>query len=301
MAGRSTHLPDSSRRLEPRPLRKIPRRAERSLPRPPGPRPAARGAAGRRPRLRHGRADPARPRDASARARRSGSTPPRRCSRRRRRTRAAASPSARATSARSPRAGSTSSSRTPRSTGSPTTPRSSRGSPRCSRPGGQLAIQVPANDLHPSHAVAREVAREPAFAARSGASSARRRCSSRRSTRGSSSGSGSRSSASASRCTRTRSPRGRTSSSGSGGRYLTDYEKRLAPPTWDRFLEPLPRAAHGRAPGRAPVPLHLPPAVPVGGASPYLKPPVIAKNPLIFSFVSRSRAAIVRTNVQSRS
>jgi trans-aconitate 2-methyltransferase len=31
-------------------------------------------------------------------------------------------------------------------------------------PGGQLAIQVPANDAHPSHAVAREVAREPEFA-----------------------------------------------------------------------------------------------------------------------------------------
>ncbi len=31
-------------------------------------------------------------------------------------------------------------------------------------PGGQLAIQVPANDAHPSHAVARAVAREPAFA-----------------------------------------------------------------------------------------------------------------------------------------
>lgn len=32
-------------------------------------------------------------------------------------------------------------------------------------PGGQLAIQVPANDAHPSHAVAREVAREPELAA----------------------------------------------------------------------------------------------------------------------------------------
>ncbi len=31
-------------------------------------------------------------------------------------------------------------------------------------PGGQLAVQAPANDLHPSHAVAREVAREPEFA-----------------------------------------------------------------------------------------------------------------------------------------
>ena len=31
-------------------------------------------------------------------------------------------------------------------------------------PGGQLAIQAPANDHHPSHAVAREVAREPEFA-----------------------------------------------------------------------------------------------------------------------------------------
>lgn len=31
-------------------------------------------------------------------------------------------------------------------------------------PGGQLAFQVPANDAHPSHATAREVAREPAFA-----------------------------------------------------------------------------------------------------------------------------------------
>jgi trans-aconitate 2-methyltransferase len=31
-------------------------------------------------------------------------------------------------------------------------------------PGGQLAIQAPANDHHPSHAVARDVAREPAFA-----------------------------------------------------------------------------------------------------------------------------------------
>lgn len=31
--------------------------------------------------------------------------------------------------------------------------------------GGQLAFQVPANEAHPSHAVAREVAREPAFAA----------------------------------------------------------------------------------------------------------------------------------------
>ena len=30
--------------------------------------------------------------------------------------------------------------------------------------GGQLAIQVPANEAHPSHAIAREVAREPAFA-----------------------------------------------------------------------------------------------------------------------------------------
>ncbi len=30
-------------------------------------------------------------------------------------------------------------------------------------PGGQLAIQAPANDDHPSHAVAREVAREPEF------------------------------------------------------------------------------------------------------------------------------------------
>ncbi len=32
-------------------------------------------------------------------------------------------------------------------------------------PGGQLAIQVPVNDAHPSHAMAREVAREPEFAA----------------------------------------------------------------------------------------------------------------------------------------
>jgi trans-aconitate 2-methyltransferase len=31
-------------------------------------------------------------------------------------------------------------------------------------PGGQLAFQVPANDAHPSHAIAREVAREPPFA-----------------------------------------------------------------------------------------------------------------------------------------
>jgi trans-aconitate 2-methyltransferase len=31
-------------------------------------------------------------------------------------------------------------------------------------PGGQLAIQAPANDHHPSHAVAREVAREPELA-----------------------------------------------------------------------------------------------------------------------------------------
>jgi trans-aconitate 2-methyltransferase len=31
-------------------------------------------------------------------------------------------------------------------------------------PGGQLALQAPANEAHPSHAVAREVAREPAFA-----------------------------------------------------------------------------------------------------------------------------------------
>ncbi|HSN14470.1 MAG TPA: methyltransferase domain-containing protein [Anaeromyxobacteraceae bacterium] len=30
-------------------------------------------------------------------------------------------------------------------------------------PGGQLAIQVPANDRHPSHAVAAQVAREPGF------------------------------------------------------------------------------------------------------------------------------------------
>jgi trans-aconitate 2-methyltransferase len=32
-------------------------------------------------------------------------------------------------------------------------------------PGGQLAFQVPANEAHASHATAREVAREPAFAA----------------------------------------------------------------------------------------------------------------------------------------
>lgn len=32
-------------------------------------------------------------------------------------------------------------------------------------PGGQLAFQVPANDGHPSHATARDVAREPEFAA----------------------------------------------------------------------------------------------------------------------------------------
>jgi trans-aconitate 2-methyltransferase len=32
-------------------------------------------------------------------------------------------------------------------------------------PGGQLAIQVPANEDHPSHAIAREVAREPEHAA----------------------------------------------------------------------------------------------------------------------------------------
>ena len=32
-------------------------------------------------------------------------------------------------------------------------------------PGGQLAIQVPANEAHPSHVVAREVAREPEHAA----------------------------------------------------------------------------------------------------------------------------------------
>jgi len=31
-------------------------------------------------------------------------------------------------------------------------------------PGGQLAIQVPANEAHPSHAIARVVAREPAYA-----------------------------------------------------------------------------------------------------------------------------------------
>lgn len=42
-----------------------------------------------------------------------------------------------------------------------------------------------------------------------------------------------------------------------------------------------------------------PKAEDAGGS--YLKPPVIAKNPLILSFVSRSRAARVRTNVQSRS
>lgn len=32
-------------------------------------------------------------------------------------------------------------------------------------PGGQLAVQVPCNDHHPSHAAAREAAREPPFAA----------------------------------------------------------------------------------------------------------------------------------------
>ncbi len=32
-------------------------------------------------------------------------------------------------------------------------------------PGGQLAVQVPANDRHPSHAAAAEVAREPEFSA----------------------------------------------------------------------------------------------------------------------------------------
>jgi trans-aconitate 2-methyltransferase len=31
-------------------------------------------------------------------------------------------------------------------------------------PGGQIALQVPANDAHPSHAVGREIAREPVFA-----------------------------------------------------------------------------------------------------------------------------------------
>jgi trans-aconitate 2-methyltransferase len=35
----------------------------------------------------------------------------------------------------------------------------------CLAPGGQLAIQAPANDHHPSHAIARGVAREPEFAA----------------------------------------------------------------------------------------------------------------------------------------
>jgi trans-aconitate 2-methyltransferase len=35
----------------------------------------------------------------------------------------------------------------------------------CLAPGGQLAIQVPANDHHPSHTVARDVAREPDLAA----------------------------------------------------------------------------------------------------------------------------------------
>lgn len=35
-------------------------------------------------------------------------------------------------------------------------------------PGGQIAVQAPANDQHPSHAVAREVAREAEFAARLG-------------------------------------------------------------------------------------------------------------------------------------
>ena len=35
-------------------------------------------------------------------------------------------------------------------------------------PGGQIALQAPANDHHPSHAVAREVAREPELSARLG-------------------------------------------------------------------------------------------------------------------------------------
>jgi trans-aconitate 2-methyltransferase len=35
----------------------------------------------------------------------------------------------------------------------------------CLAPGGQLAIQAPANEHHPSHALAREVAQEPDFAA----------------------------------------------------------------------------------------------------------------------------------------
>ena len=53
----------------------------------------------------------------------------------------------------------------PRCTGSTTTAACSPGCATGSRPGGQLAFQVPANFGHPSHVLAREVAAEAPFAA----------------------------------------------------------------------------------------------------------------------------------------
>ena len=59
---------------------------------------------------------------------------------------------------------STSSSPMPRSTGFPITPRCSPGWSGLLAPGGQLAVQVPANQTHASHRLANELAREEPFA-----------------------------------------------------------------------------------------------------------------------------------------
>ena len=71
-----------------------------------------------------------------------------------------------ATSAGStPAPSTTSSSATRRCTGCRTTTASSAGCATRSRPGGQLAVQVPANGDHPSHALPFEIAHEPPFRA----------------------------------------------------------------------------------------------------------------------------------------
>ena len=247
-------------------------------------------AARRRPRLRPGRADaararaPRRARDGRHRLLRRDAREGGRARRRR------ASPSGRGTSARSPSPASTSSSRTRRSTGCPTTRRSSRGSPRCSRPAASSRSRSPrTRRTRPTRSRARWRAsrRSPA---RSAASCGRARCSSPRRTPRRSSGSGSRAQRVRFEVYAHRLASREDVVEWVRGTTLTDYEKRLDAPTWAQrsstaYRERLMAALRDERPflytyrRRVPLGAALTARRAERGAPSYLKPPVIAKNP----------------------
>ena len=247
----------SQRRLEARALRPIPRRAVAPLLRPARHGPGAPGHARRRPRLRDRRAHRRGPQAAPGplhpgdrllpgHAREGGAARRRRALLRARAT-SPASRTARGYRLR-PRPLQRRAALGSGPSGAPAaTPRD------CSPPGGQLAVQVPANQTHASHRLANELAREEPFAtALQAATCATARCSRRSSTRSRSSGSGS--------WTRSPAPGLRPRARGAGrrrGMVPRDPAHRLREAAAPRPLAALPRrlpAAHRRRPSRTSAP-----------------------------------------------